>query len=424
MEYKLVKNETLQVQGPSKIEVINGEIEIFGKRIFSSESLVLKKGKSTPIEARAASTLIINTASSENVKKINGKSISEKTIELAKEIIKLSKPCKIILLGETDTGKSSTILYLANYCFEQGNSITVFDLDVGQHDIGPPATLGYGVLRKSIYDIKEIPVDGLYFIGNNSPSGHLLRCIIGINELLEKTLKSDIVLINTTGWTSGGAARNYKTAKIELIKPDLIVALQREKEIEHLLKPFHNIYPIWKIPVSQYIYIRSMDERRFLREVSFRNYFSDSQSIVLNCNEVGFIYSLYKTGNVPDESTLKIVEEIMKIKVKYCEISRDGIFLVQPEEKYWKLDDLNILKEKFGVKHIHIIQEGDEEGILLGLVGETEHLGIGILEKINYEENKIGIYTPVNKKKIKQIQFGSIKVSKSGREIERIKQLF
>lgn len=425
MEIQITENEIIQVQGPSKIEVVKGEIEIFGKKIHQSQSLIVQKGKSFPIEASEPSILRINTESPDNVKTLEGQILSDQIKELAKEILNLPKPCKILLLGGTDTGKTSTITYLANYCFENGYKVAVLDLDVGQHDIGPPCTIGLGILKESIYHIQEIPVHSLYFIGNTSPSGHLLRCLIGINKLLENANQVDVILFDTTGWIYGAAARSYKIAKIEFINPDLIVALQRENEIEHLLKPFYDTMPVHRLIASENVSPRSNTDRRFLREVAFRNYFSNAQFITLNNDKIGFSYSLYKSGIISDEKTLNSIEKILGLKAKYCEISKDGIFFVQYEpEKYWKVDNLNILKEEFGVLHIHIVKEGDEKGILVGMVGNKEHLGIGIIDEIDYNKNTTKIFTPISKEKIKIIQFGSIKINQSGVELEKIRPFF
>ncbi len=423
MEIKLKKNEVRKIIGPSKIQVDDGEIEIFGKKIYSSESLIVKKGKSLPIEANKLSILQINTDSSNNIEKIEGPAISEDKRKLAKKILELAKPCKILLMGGGDTGKTSLITYLANKSFENGYKTAVLDLDVGQHDIGPPCTIGLGILKESVYDLKDVPIESLFFVGNTSPSGHMIRCLAGIGRLLEEALKNDVILIDTSGWIKGNAARSYKTSKIELIKPNLIVGIQKESEIEHLLKPFYEIIPIHRLSVSKNIHIRNFNDRRFLREVSFRDYFLNATSRSFNCNEINFAYCLFKTGNKPDESTLKSIEEILDLKSKYCEISKDGIFFVQDEEKFWKLDNLNLLKEKYNVQYIHIVQLDIEKGILVGLVGNNIHYGTGIIEEIDYEENIIKIFTPV-KEIIDQIQFGSLRISKSGVELEKIKTFF
>ncbi|MFX1451909.1 MAG: Clp1/GlmU family protein, partial [Promethearchaeota archaeon] len=334
MELNLKKNEAIKVIGPSKIEVSAGEIEIFGKKIRINQSIIVKKGKSFPIEAIKNSTLQINSESSENIKKIEGDTISNDRKELIEKILTLPKPCKILLIGAGDTGKTTFITLLANKCFEKGYKTAILDLDVGQHDIGPPCTISLGFLKDFIYDLKEVPIESLFFIGNTSPAGHIIRCLAGIGRLLENGLKADITLIDTSGWIKGNAARSYKTSKIELIKPNLIVGIQRDTEIEHLLKPFFEMISIYRLSVSKNIQARTFNDRRFLREVSFRNYFSNGQSRTFNCDEVNFAYTLYKTGNEPDENTLKSIEETLDLKSKYCELSNDGIFFVQGEEKF------------------------------------------------------------------------------------------
>jgi len=424
MDLKLAKNEAIQILGPSKIEVIKGEIEVFGKKVKKSKTIILKKGKSIPIEANQPSELEISTESPENIRKIMGPTISNEKKELANEILKFSKPCRVILIGSSDTGKTSLINYLGNRSIEKGFTTAILDLDVGQQSIGIPTTIAYGILKDSILYSDEIPLNDLYFVGNTTPSGYELRCLAGINNLLRNLSKIDVVLIDTSGWTRGNNARSYKLAKIELIKPDIIVGLQAENEIEYLLKPFAKNYKIRRIGISKNIHPRSFNDRRFLREVAFRKYFSNAQIITLNCDEIALAYTLFKSGEIPNETKIKTIEEIMDLKIKYCEISKDGIFLVQAEEKYWKLDNLNLLKETLGIQNIHIVQVNEEKGILVGLVGINKHLGIGIIEEIDYENDVIKIFTPVIKDKIRQIQFGGLQISKSGVELNKIRPFF
>ncbi|MHA1380209.1 MAG: Clp1/GlmU family protein [Candidatus Helarchaeota archaeon] len=424
MELNLKKKEALQIHGPSKIRVIDGEIEVFGKKIKNSESIILKMGKSVPIEAILPTKIVVNTESKENIEKLIEPPISEDKKQLFEHIKKIKKPCKILFIGGTDTGKSSLIAYLGNQCYENGLKTAVLDLDVGQQDIGLPSTIGYGIMTDLIYDTKEISKKTLYFIGNTTPSGCELRCLTGISNLLRNKNEIEVTLIDTCGWISGIGARGYKLAKIELIKPDIIIALQRENEIEHLLKPFEKTHRIFRIPVSKNIYAKTFNARRFLREVSFRNYFSNAKSISLKCDEISFTYTLFKTGTCPNDLTLKKIEDILELKAEYCEICKDGIFFVSAEEKFWKLDNLNLLRDEFRVQHIHIAQKKDEIGILVGLIGDTQHLGMGIIEKIDYNNNTIDIFTTVAKDKIKQIQFSFMKISKSGNELEKIRPFF
>ena len=52
-------------------------------------------------------------------------------------------------------------------------------------------------------------------------------------ELLQRA--PDFVVINTDGWVSGDIAIRYKAALVKELKPDVIVAIQRQDELEPLI---------------------------------------------------------------------------------------------------------------------------------------------------------------------------------------------
>ena len=49
---------------------------------------------------------------------------------------------------------------------------------------------------------------------------------------------SQITLVDTTGFIEGPVARIFKLHKIEMLRPQWIVALQAEDEMEHLLSGY------------------------------------------------------------------------------------------------------------------------------------------------------------------------------------------
>jgi polynucleotide 5'-kinase involved in rRNA processing len=74
------------------------------------------------------------------------------------------------------------------------------------------------------------------------------------------------------------------------------------------------------------------------------------------------------------------------------------------------------LAEELG-KKVKMIQEGDEQGLLVGLHDEKEKfLGIGVLSKIDYRRHIIQVYTPVTAD-IASVHVGQVKLDKQGKEI-------
>ena len=162
------------------------------------------------------------------------KKIEPMTISWESALERVSKRDRIILiLGATDTGKTTLTKYLANGLLRRGRSVSLVDADVGQSDIGPPTTIAIASPKEPFYKFSTLSPVGIYFIGSISPVGHLLPMLVGTKLMVEQA-KTQHVLIDTTGLISG-LGKALKAHKIELLDPDLILALQREEELEPIL---------------------------------------------------------------------------------------------------------------------------------------------------------------------------------------------
>src|ERR687894_2915195 len=54
----------------------------------------------------------------------------------------------VMLVGDTDTGKSTLAIYLANMAIRNGLIPSIIDGDIGQGDLAPPTAIGAAVLLK------------------------------------------------------------------------------------------------------------------------------------------------------------------------------------------------------------------------------------------------------------------------------------
>ncbi|MCD6210776.1 MAG: hypothetical protein J7J01_07825 [Methanophagales archaeon] len=194
----------------------------------------------------------------------------------------------LYMLGSTDVGKTHTVIEIANMCYDWGLRVAIIDADVGQSDIGPPCCIGMGMLHKRIMNLHEVEPYSLYFVGNTSPSGCTNECLRGIAAAVQdaKAHNPDIILVDSTGWIEGEEARNFKLHEITLVKPSLIIAIERDDELEPILRLLlfysdnHNdkdncpILPvILRLHADERVVCRTREERRQMRAYSYRRYF-------------------------------------------------------------------------------------------------------------------------------------------------------
>lgn len=425
MRLTLKTGQGIQITGPTKLRLIEGRLSLLGTAMLPTHEILIQSGKHLPFEAELDSQIELTGESPQYC-------ISETSIipldrkKLVQKIELFPSPVKIMVIGQVDTGKTTLICYLANYFFTQGKKVAVIDLDTGQQDIGPPTTINMGILNKPIFKLGDVPVTRMYFIGRTSPKGRMLQIIIGARDLVDHALKmADIILIDTTGWVFGGAARAFKDAKIRALEPDFLVALQNQSELAHILKPFEfsNIQ-IESLSIYSQIQNRDHSTRRFLRESAFNKYFDNAKSRVFNLDQLRIENSFFKSGQILSEAEYEFVEKTLNCNFIYMEQAADILFLVKEPTSFYDKRQLQLLQDHFGIQEIYIVNKAEENGLLVGLLDkDLTTLGIGLIEQILYKENKIRILTPVTQD-IFILQFGFLRITKTGQEISELNNFF
>lgn len=188
------------------------------------------------------------------------------------------EPLTLFMLGGVDAGKTHTVTALASRCYEHGLTVAVVDADIGQSDIGPPCCVGLGILSRGIKQLSEVPLHSLYFAGNTSPNACMRECVNGAVTAVQKAkqLGSDVILVDSTGWIAGEDARRFKLFELEAINPSLVVAIENEAELEHILEDLER--RVIRLPKAPEARERTREERRALREAAYERYFRTAQA--------------------------------------------------------------------------------------------------------------------------------------------------
>jgi polynucleotide 5'-hydroxyl-kinase GRC3/NOL9 len=185
-----------------------------------------------------------------------------------------------ILLGATDTGKSTLAQFLISHLCRRGLKVGLVDADIGQSFLGPPATIGLSVFKSHPdWEVILSPPE-IFFVGSTTPEGHFPVHLKGVKRMVDKVSSygPDVILVDTTGFVSGEGGRELKRKKIDLVCPRFILALQKDDELEPILEPYQEnpLYKIHRLPLSEQVRPKSMEERRTHRTNKFRDYFKYS----------------------------------------------------------------------------------------------------------------------------------------------------
>jgi polynucleotide 5'-hydroxyl-kinase GRC3/NOL9 len=186
----------------------------------------------------------------------------------------------VVLVGGLDTGKSTLSRWLLEAALAAGRPSAFIDADVGQKTVGPPATVTLKHLR-SPADLEPETLakeDVLWFVGSTSPEGHLLQVVTAVASLfrLAKEAGADFVVVDSSGLVSGVYGQILKYHKVEMLRPDLVVGIQRGEELLPLLGVIQRFFATEVVPLGVHPDVRptSVEERAANRERSMSRYFS------------------------------------------------------------------------------------------------------------------------------------------------------
>lgn len=213
-----------------------------------------------------------------------------------------------LILGGSDSGKTTLLKYLIEQLSDRGKSVAVVDADLGQSSLGPPTAISGRILESPPDSLESLDPQEMFFVGATSPAGHLLSTVVGTKKLVEWAVSSSapFVLVDTTGMVQGDEASYFKFHKIDLLRPRHLLVLQRSGELECLIRPFadRKSLKIYRLPVSPLARSRTQQERRAYREKRFRDYFRKGSVCLLPTTELSFVnqrlsYLVRHRGHLP-----------------------------------------------------------------------------------------------------------------------------
>jgi polynucleotide 5'-hydroxyl-kinase GRC3/NOL9 len=186
----------------------------------------------------------------------------------------------VVLFGGLDTGKTTLSRALLTAALEAGRPSAFIDADVGQKTVGPPATVTLKQLRGPA-DLEPASLeqqDALWFVGSTSPEGHLLPVVTAVSSLFRQAKEggADFVVVDSSGLVSGVYGQILKYHKVEMLRPDLVVGLQRGEELLPLLGVIQRFFDTEVVPLGVHPDVRptTVEQRAENREKAMAAYFS------------------------------------------------------------------------------------------------------------------------------------------------------
>jgi len=196
----------------------------------------------------------------------------------------LDNPGVVMLVGDIDTGKTSLGIEAVKRATEQGIPAAIVDADIVQSTVGPPTTVGMKLCSGMTEFTRESlrVADALGFVGSLMPKGRLLPLVTTTAKLVDRAREAGcrLIVVDTTSLVSGIYGQTLKFFKMDLVRPDLVIGLERGGELEPVLGIAQRFTPaeVIEVDVLPEAVMRTVDERIAFREEQFAAYFTDHAS--------------------------------------------------------------------------------------------------------------------------------------------------
>jgi polynucleotide 5'-hydroxyl-kinase GRC3/NOL9 len=410
--------KTLLIDGPASVNFVSGYAEVLGAPLRAGERIVVRDAKRMPVEVKKKAEFGIMLGEGAAAEEVDGSTIPASWKGAVEKIFAFGKkPLIVMILGRVDVGKSSFCAFLANSALKNKRKVVVVDGDLGQSDVGPPASVGFGRVRRPVKDLFEVDADDVFFVGLTTPSGVMDRIITGLARMKDEALEqsgAEFLIVNTDGWVEGEDAGKYKMSLVENVKPDVVVGLQQQGELAHIL----NALKIETISVETPVAVKERDreKRKVLRELSYKKYLRGAKVLTFPLSWMRIEGVPLGAGAFPRKPQMQKIVELLSLSPLHCEETATTVLLVLGTQQWVHRDRIKAIEEAFK-KKVLVMREGDEEGLLVSLQDENGRFsGIGILSGIDYERKTMKVYTPA-KGKVSTISVGQIKLDKDCGEL-------
>lgn len=188
----------------------------------------------------------------------------------------IDEPGKVVILGETDSGKSTLARYLLAGLLGKGEKVALVDSDIGQSSLGPPGTVSASTFRTAL-GLHDYTAEKMFFVGSLNQATAIPLILRGVREMLPTFHEGGVILtiVDTSGLVRGPTGQALKAAKMRIVQPRHVIALQRRQELENILDLCVSSR-LHRLQVSGHARRRSRQARARYRLEMFRRHFRDA----------------------------------------------------------------------------------------------------------------------------------------------------
>ncbi|CAN6839729.1 unnamed protein product [Brassica oleracea] len=268
---KLEKQSEIRIHvtqiSPLKLRILHGQVEIFGSElprnvwltfpplqqfaVFTWYGATLEIDGVTETDNTSVETPMVSYLSVHNSLQVQRHRVTSSTRDYVS-----SQGPRVIIVGDTDSGKSTLAKMLLSWAAKDGCKPTFVDLNIGQSSITIPGTIAATSVEMPVDPVEGLPLHKalVHYFGHTTATNNLKLYKYLVEELAreleaEFAIKAESrrsgMVIDTMGWTSGLGYQLLLHA-IRTFNASLVIVLGQETE------PVYDLNKAFKFKKNRY----------------------------------------------------------------------------------------------------------------------------------------------------------------------------
>ena len=328
-----------------------------------------------------------------------------------------------LLVGPTDRGKTTFTTLAARILASEGGRVAVIDSDIGQSEIGPPGTVGVAWANAATERLSDLKPAAQFFVGAFAPPAVALELVTATVQAVHwaKTNGAQRLVIDTTGFVTGAAARRLKSAKAQAVSPSLLLGFG--DTITPLLTTMaaaSGAKTVLCLETPAAVGRKPTALRTTRRLTRLSKALDGARRFALPLTETATVGALLGAGTPLTPELTRWTGTALRLPVVHAEQS-DGILTVflsgnGTTRPNWE-QDAGAVAQHFGCRTVRAVSLSAYNDTLIGLSDRQGRLlSIGRWEGLDTERGEalVSAPPPATLERVKLLQFGRVRVEADG----------
>jgi len=236
-----------------------------------------------------------------------------------------------------------------------------------------------------------------------------------------------LLIVDTSGFVQGTAARSVDHALFDLLRPRHVVALQRRSELEPILAPLRGREDLvlHRPVVPAAIGRKTAGLRSQRRQLRFAACFDGAGMITLSLDAVAITGTWLGSGRPIAPHLRKFLDMSLPagVRVYHAEMSGRHLALMTNREIVPTHAGMALALQQLDAQGFTVTIAPRLRHLLLGLTARSGNLlALGLLEAIDFRRRTLGVLTTVRSADaVAGVQFGGLCVTPEGKECATLK---